>query len=373
MKNDKLYELTDEHRAQLPGWADRWIANALSTKSMDDEDRAAMQVAVKGLYEAADLKAPAPDRIVFVDSPFIAAFASGLAAWAVEKGGTIRGDSVIHRAARQAAGQSETVELGGLDGKSAAALATAESDPHHLKWFNALDYKAQVLASGGLPAKEMASESWRMRDGGNQWSGWSAYLSFFRHVAKLDLDYSKWQHYESAAIHGGPRYMHEDFCIVSDRPTTLTMDDDNEPHNEDGPFCTWRDGTKLYSVNGHRVPGWVVEDKSSITIEAIAKEENAETRRIMREFFGEGRYLQETGAELLHVDTVPIDALEPRGKHITRALMKDSEDQRWLVGSDGSTPRVYYMRVTESVETCEQAYNELRSLNDTNLTTILQS
>lgn len=37
---EKKYKLTPEHEAQLRPWADKWIANAMSTKPMDDEDRA---------------------------------------------------------------------------------------------------------------------------------------------------------------------------------------------------------------------------------------------------------------------------------------------------------------------------------------------
>src|SRR5690606_216845 len=76
----KLYSLTDEHRAQLEPWARRWIANAMSTKAMDDVDRAATRAAVRGLYEAAGLRPPPDHRIVFVPSPFVAAFAAGFAA-----------------------------------------------------------------------------------------------------------------------------------------------------------------------------------------------------------------------------------------------------------------------------------------------------
>ena len=64
----KKYELTPEHRAQLKPWADKWIANAMSTKPMDDTDREAMRVAVRGLYQAANLTPPPDNRIVFVPS-----------------------------------------------------------------------------------------------------------------------------------------------------------------------------------------------------------------------------------------------------------------------------------------------------------------
>ncbi len=50
-----LYSLTEEHRAQLKPWAYRWIANAMSTRPMDDADRAVMRIAVRGLYESARL------------------------------------------------------------------------------------------------------------------------------------------------------------------------------------------------------------------------------------------------------------------------------------------------------------------------------
>ena len=78
----KLYSFEDhpEHKEQLSAWRDKWIANAMSTKPMDDFDREQMRIAIKGLYEAADLKPPPDERIVFVPSPFVARFAGGFAA-----------------------------------------------------------------------------------------------------------------------------------------------------------------------------------------------------------------------------------------------------------------------------------------------------
>jgi hypothetical protein len=66
MAKKKLYELTEEHRAQLKPWADKWIANAQNTTPMDDKDRDAMRVAVNGLYDAAKLGAPGADRVLRV-------------------------------------------------------------------------------------------------------------------------------------------------------------------------------------------------------------------------------------------------------------------------------------------------------------------
>lgn len=119
------------------------------------------------------------------------------------------------------------------------------------------------------------------------WSAWDSFLSFFRHVAKLDLPiYEKYQHWENAAIHGGFRWVHEDFCIVSDRPSVLKVDESNRPHCDDGPSHLWRDGFSIFHWHGYRIPDdhqWIITDKSRITAEAIMSEPNAELRRIMCE------------------------------------------------------------------------------------------
>src|SRR6185369_10804734 len=73
----KKYSLTDEHRAQLEPWRDRWIANGLNTAPMDDRDRDVMQAAITGIYGAADL--PPPNRIVFCASPIGGAIAASVA------------------------------------------------------------------------------------------------------------------------------------------------------------------------------------------------------------------------------------------------------------------------------------------------------
>ena len=143
---------------------------------------------------------------------------------------------------------------------------------------------------------------YRLWRGNNQWSGWAGFLSFFRHVVGLPLDYSKWQHYEAACLHGGPMVLHEKFAMVSDRPKTLLVDSRNRPHCETGPFCEWRDGTALYSWHGVRVPAWLVEHPERLTVVLIDAEQNAEVRRVMVERYGAGRYLLDSHAEEVATD-----------------------------------------------------------------------
>ena len=103
--------------------------------------------------------------------------------------------------------------------------------------------------------------------------------------------------------------MHPDFCMISDRPSVLMVDEFNRPHNDNGPFCQWRDGSKLYSVHGVRVPAWVVETPEMITIEKIEAEQNQEIRRVMmgrycfgQEVYGAAAYLRDAGGEIVDHD-----------------------------------------------------------------------
>ncbi len=281
MTRTKLYELTDEHRVQLKPWADRWIANAMSTAAMTDEDRRVSADAAVRLYAAAGLQAP---RVVFVPSPFVGAFAAGFAAaiWHNRKEG---------RAATEAA--------------TWAATWAATRDAWYTFPLAAMQEMDRSFGLGGFGLQCAAYTSWRMRQGGNQWSASDAFCSFFRHVAKLPIDYTHWDAWETLSLHSGPRWLHPEFCIISDRPELLTIDEQNRPHSDAGPFCRWRDGSALYAVRGHHTPAWIVERPDLLTTEKIEAENNAETRRIMIERFpggGVAAYLRAANAERLDVD-----------------------------------------------------------------------
>jgi hypothetical protein len=142
-----------------------------------------------------------------------------------------------------------------------------------------------------------------MWQGGNQWSGYDAYLSFFQDVAQLNLpEYSRYRFWRDLSEHSGPRIVHEKFCIISDRPSVLTVDSRNRPHKETGPFCQWRDGSALYAIHGVRVPAWIVERPGEISIDKINAESNSEIQRIMIERFGWDRYDQECNARVIDRD-----------------------------------------------------------------------
>jgi len=300
----KKHELTENDRANFKPWAEKWIANAISTKAMDENEREICRQAVNGMYRAANL--PEPKAIVFVPSPFVAAFSGGFSAAIWHQRGSNNATMAATKAATDAATSDATSDatLAATRAATRAATDAATSDDLS-KWFvfesGFLNKFFQITGTGtlGLKCVENATNMW---NGGNQWSGWCSYLSFFRYISKLPLDYFNWDYYEQLALHSGPRIVHEKFCIVSDRPCVLKVDDQNRPHCENGPFCKWRDGSALYSVHGVRVPAWVVERKRDITVEKIESETNAEVRRVMVDFYGQSKYLLDSGAKEVHSD-----------------------------------------------------------------------
>jgi hypothetical protein len=142
--------------------------------------------------------------------------------------------------------------------------------------------------------------------GGAYWAGWEAYLSAARDILGLRLpaheNYAAW---EQAAIHGALRIMHEEFCIVSDFPEVLRVDDENRPHCEDGPSHRWRDGWSLYHWHGVRVPVEWIEDRAALTARVALTWENVEQRRAACEIVGWARIVDELGGRILDADADP--------------------------------------------------------------------
>jgi len=229
------------------------------------------------------------------------------------------------------------------------------------KWFSGFDVRAMVELNAELGLGELglscAENAFNMYQGGNQWSEICAFYTFFRDVAKLDIDWSKYEPWNVLCMHSGPRIVHPEFCMISDRPEVWKVNDVNEPHCEDGPFCRWRDGSELYSIKGVRVPKWIVSRPADISIAAIDKEENTEVRRIMIERMGHAKYLADTGAVEVHSDEIPIGG-GVEGV-ILRALVKDKHRAQFLCGHDGSTERIYFMSVDPRAKTCSEAHESI--------------
>lgn len=279
----KKYSLTEDHRSQLKPWADKWIANTMSTKTMSADDKLDCREFVKQIYDAANL--PAPKHILFVKSPIALTIATGFSLAIIEMGKSAKVTI------------PEMVNQLNEDSTCLSPLSFS-------KWYVS-PYNIKKLANrfgvGELGMKRI-KDSHLMWNGGNQWSSLATCITFFRYVAKLKLDYSKWNCYEKLTELSGPRTMHEEFCIISDRPEVLTVNNRNQPHNETGPFCKWRDGSSLYSVNGVRIPSYLIENPKELTVNKIENESNLEIRRVMIDIYGREKFILDSNSKIVHSD-----------------------------------------------------------------------
>lgn len=354
MTTKEKYSLTEEHRAQLKPWADKWIANALSTAPMTQEDREICTKATRGMYRSAKLKEP---RVVFVSSPIVGAFASGFAAaiaYRRKKGIPDEFDltgapSEVVRATLEAVGSADL-----LAKIPSSNRPTKKKKPDTSKWYVLPeDYKAdaQVLGIGKF-GLECAARSWGFRQGGNQWSGWSAYLSFFRHVVRLGeshgVDFSKWADWETLSERSGVRYVHEDFCMISDRPRVLKVDDRNRPHCPDGPYCEWSDGFALYAFRGTRVPAKWILDKASLDPETALNHPNIEERRAAAEILGWEKVLTALKPKVIDEDR------DPEIGTLLEVDLPDAKGSKFLKVRCG-TGRTFVLPVPREMNTALQA------------------
>jgi len=150
--------------------------------------------------------------------------------------------------------------------------------------------------------------------------------------------------------------------VMTMRPAELHRDDLGRLHNEDGPSISWGDGWALYHWHGQKVPEAVIRTPELITIKAITEESDAEVRRVMVERFGVGRYLHETGAKLIDFDQVEV--IRESGKYMPRCLLHDKDGNAFLEGTDGSTPRTYFMSVDPTAKTCREAHESICGLDE---------
>ena len=353
----KKYTLTPEHKARFPEWRDWWIANAFSCEAMTDTDRWMVGNAIASMYDAAKLP---PPRVSFVASPFVAAVAAGVAAavWHVRECGLPDGTRVseaqmmaaiptacriaimagwergerssettaTHAATRDATDDATDVATNAAtkaatnaatDVATNAATSVATNDAtnaatHDAAYdatYAATDAATRAATGDGIVNDvtvvfylRCVEQSWRLRGAGNQWSGWSAYLSFFRYVAQLPIDYSAWDHWEVCAIRSGPRYVHAKFCLVSDRPERLDHDGPI-PHRADGPSHIWRDGFSASFWRGQMVPNrWL---RGELTATEALGVENLDQRSAACEILGWARILEELPHRVIDTDADP--------------------------------------------------------------------
>ncbi|MGW0706142.1 DUF6745 domain-containing protein [Streptomyces sp. NPDC002643] len=143
---------------------------------------------------------------------------------------------------------------------------------------------------------------------------------------------------------------YEKVAVVSERPTELHRDEAGRLDRGDGPALAYADGFALHAWRGLPVPGAFLERLGKLTPTEIRNEENAELRRVMLEYYGYDRYLEESGAKPVHRDETGV---------LWRISLPGDEDAV-MVEVVNSTPepdgtsRTYWLRVPPTTRTARE-------------------
>ena len=132
-------------------------------------------------------------------------------------------------------------------------------------------------------------------------------------------------------------------------------------HNVTGAAIEFRDGYKLWSIDGMTVTEQIVMMPETLTMQQIEDEKNVEIRRIMIQRFGEEKYIIETKAVCIDFSAgLGLQGSAPRALYVL------PKGEKILFGTDGSTKRPYFMHVPTEAKTCSEAHRMISGLDDEN-------
>ena len=390
------WTLTDEAKAQIPEWNERWIKTIMSTDPIDFEKTS---FAVRGMCRAANLPEP---RIVHVLSPMMAAIVGACAGayWNYRSAtaASTYASTAASTAARTAASTSASTAASTdastydstYDSTYASTAASTRASTHastHARTYASTaastdartdartDDRTDARTRASTYASEVARVMWMAAisvvnekagvdltksaesllrrwydfyNGGSEWASWCCYLSFVRDVVGWSHpSHENYAHYENAAIYGGPRYMHRAFVLLSERAAERHTED-NVLHCEIGPAISWHCGTTGWYIHGVRVDEQIVMRPESQTIEQLKSESNEEVRRVRIDRFGWERFITESGATLRH------KRRNERDQQFEQLFVLDDGTQRIKL-VDPSTGRKYFLGVPREIDTCQGA------------------
>ena len=142
----------------------------------------------------------------------------------------------------------------------------------------------------------------------------------------------------------------EKAVVICERPVELHRDEAGRLDRGEGPALAFSDGFALHAWRGMPVPAAFLRELAALTPERIRTEENAELRRVMLEYYGYDRYLDESGAQPVHRDETGM---------LWRIALTDDEDVV-MVEVLNSTPepdgthRTYWLRVPPTTRTARE-------------------
>ncbi|MEH1856315.1 MAG: DUF6745 domain-containing protein [Nostoc sp.] len=297
-----IEKLTPEQEALIPVYREKWRAIALSTERIDREKAAE---AVKAAYVAIDYEQP---EIFFQDSPYAAYN------WMQKRLSPQFIDSYLNEPNSLGSLFSFLFfnELSSILNQQFAfkllrqldkSFCYVVDDTLNNEIYNDLSEKFSIQLNEqtedfSLWIKIQLHECFQPESHSN----WMAGFDFCVSVLNIVHPQQEWKVFQSLIQECGWLFAYDDICIICDRPTKLSFDNENRLHAEGEPAIEFIDGYSLYSYHGVTLP----EKYGKIHPQQwqsqwLLSEENAELRRVLIEGIGYTRICEDLQA--IELDT----------------------------------------------------------------------
>ena len=339
-ENKIITELTPEQEALIPVYRDKWLKIALSTERVD-EDKATE--AIKAGYNMFNIKVP---KIVFLDSPYLA-FKKILSS----------NSDYLYSSILTNINTPLTTALCLLDREYGGIRKRTEIK----REMNQLTFEPEYIIYEHLekslkPNKNVTEKYFYSEFHYNSISICSE-LDFYISILKLPYNQNTWNIRQNLAIYCGWIFESEDTCIVCNRPTSLSFDEQNNLHADGKPAIEYADGFKVYSHHGI----WIPEKYGSIPSSEwcshwLLNEKNAELRRILIQSFGYDRICKELGAiELDSWNEYTLLKIENYTELKSRRSKNLPEPMHLLKMTCPSTGFIHFLRVPPDITSARES------------------
>ncbi len=140
------------------------------------------------------------------------------------------------------------------------------------------------------------------------WVSFYAYIGEVLNVGEKDLV----QIVRDLVTHCGVYFTFDKLVIMTERPLSISFNQERQLHNQDGPALSYKDGFNVYAMNNIKMPEYYcVTAKEDIDVKRIMKEKNVDIRREAMRKVGFERVMTELEAKRIHTtgeyDLVELD------------------------------------------------------------------
>ena len=140
--------------------------------------------------------------------------------------------------------------------------------------------------------------AWPYLDG-QFWAAWLSYYDYMQEVLGVKLESEGLDLLREMRAYG-LWYTLDSVCVVTERLGKTQLNAQGQLHCDGGPSVVYADGTKVWSLNGVRVPQWLAETPHhKLDPQEFAKIQNVEVRREFVRKFGMEQLCTALNAKLL--------------------------------------------------------------------------